>query len=301
LRLFWSATVRDDAERRERRTSMAEGSTVAASCVVDDTPEIWSSIVPWLASAIELGRIPPSRIYLHHACALRPPIEALCRKLGVNSRKVEPFDPRYPHTNKTRRCATDFGDVKHVVLTDVDVVFADQPRFEAIRMPVAAKFVDLQNPPVNVLRSVFAMASVQCPEICMNTYVNAKNENAQFETLSGNFNGGMYVIDGTVLGRIAVDWAYWAHWLIARIDLLGVWDLHVDRVAFCLAVNRLRLPLGVLGDVWKFPLQLIAVPEEIEPVILQHHALLVDRQQLRQASAPQAREAIARVKSAIVS
>ncbi len=67
---------------------MIDGSDVAWSCVVDDTPEIWSSIVPWLATAIELARIVPSQIHVHHVCALRPEIAEFCRTRLADSVQV---------------------------------------------------------------------------------------------------------------------------------------------------------------------------------------------------------------------
>ena len=121
---------------------MIDRSDVAWSCLVDDTPEIWSSIVPWLATAIELARIEPSRIHVHHVCPLRPRLEELCHRLKINTRKTETFDLRFPHTNKIRQCATAFTDAKYVILTDVDVVFAGRPPLDKIRTPVAGKLVD---------------------------------------------------------------------------------------------------------------------------------------------------------------
>ena len=111
------------------------GSDVAWSCVVDDTPEIWSSIVPWLATAIGLAGIKPALIHIHHVCSLRREVADLCRELEVNTHAIEPFDPRYPHTNKIRQCTTDFMGVRRVVLTDVDVAFAKPLRSARSRLP----------------------------------------------------------------------------------------------------------------------------------------------------------------------
>lgn len=66
---------------------------ICLSCVLDDAPRIWSSFLPWLATAIELARIPPSRILVHHACPLREDIAELCTRMGLVTRAVEPFDP----------------------------------------------------------------------------------------------------------------------------------------------------------------------------------------------------------------
>jgi hypothetical protein len=280
---------------------MIDRSNVAWSCVIDDTPEIWSSIVPWLATAIELARIDPSQIHVHHVCVLRPEIEELCHTLRVNTHKIERFDPQYPHTNKIQQCTTAFTDARHVVLTDVDVVFACLPPLDEIQTPVAGKLVDLPNPPMEILREVFSASGVPFPRTCTNAYVDSENTRVEFETLLGNHNGGLLLIDREHLARIGHAWAYWARWLIAHIDLLDRWAIHVDQVSFCLAVNNLRMAIGLLEDAWNFPLHRNAAPSDIEPFILHHHAVFDNQLRLKQVSVPRAREAITRVNGAIES
>ena len=52
-------------------------SDTAYSCVVDDTPEIWASMVPWIASAIALAQIDPRQLHVHHVCELKPEVAEL--------------------------------------------------------------------------------------------------------------------------------------------------------------------------------------------------------------------------------
>lgn len=278
---------------------MINGTDVAWSCVIDDTPEIWASIVPWLVTAIELARISPSHIHIHHVCALKPDIAKLCRSLAVNTHKIEPFDPRYPHVNKIQQCATAFTGASKVVLTDVDIVFAGKPPLEKINSSVAGKLVDQPNPPMEILRKVFTASGVGLPITCMNAYIDSKNERVLFETFLGNFNGGVYVIDRKIMDQIGRTWAYWARWLIARIDLLDRWTLHVDQVSFCMAVSELGVAAGQLDESWNFPLHLNVDSGGIEPFILHHHAMFDDQHLLRHPSLSRASQAIARVNSVI--
>jgi hypothetical protein len=280
---------------------MVDESNVAWSCVVDDTPEIWASLIPWLATATELAGIEPSQIHIHHVCTLRPAVAELCRKLNVNMHKIEPFDARYPHTNKIQQCTTAFNGAGRVVLTDVDVVFAGPPPFAEIRKPVAGKLVDLPNPPMRILRKVFSASGVPCPKICTNAYLDSDNARVEFETFRGNHNGGLLVIDRDHVERIGQAWAYWARWLIAHVDLLDRWARHADQVSFCLAVNQLRMAVDQLDDAWNFPLHVGTAAGGIAPFILHHHALLDDRLRLKPAAVPGAREAITRVNSVIES
>ena len=273
--------------------------TVALSCVLDDTPAIWSSFIPWLGSAIELANFCGPRVYVHHVCSLPPGIADLCHATGVNTRAVERFDPDRPHANKIRQCLTDFGEAGTIILTDVDVVFAGPLPLDQVQAPVAGKVVDEPNPPVDVLRKVFAACGVKVPDVCREVYWTPENPCTGFETLRGNFNGGLYVIDTSYLESLGQRWSYWAGWLIDNPDLLESWQKHLDQVSFCLAAAELEVPLHLLEPPWNFPLHLNVVPGDDEPRLLHHHALLDNNLRLRPTKIPQAQAAVKRVNAAL--
>jgi hypothetical protein len=272
---------------------------VAWSCVVDDTPQIWSSITPWLATAIELAGIDPPRIHVHHACDLRPEIAALCASLGVRTIAVAPFDARSPHCNKIRQCESDFADADRVVLTDVDIAFASRPPLEQIKGAVAGKMVDCPNPPIEVLDRVFVEAGLCRPKACSGVFWRSGQGWTGFESLLGNFNGGLYVVDAVRLSALGARWAYWARWLMERLPLLGRWRVHADQVSFCLALAESGLETDVLADTWNFPVHLPAPPDEGEPIVLHHHGRLDAHLRLEPVAEPRARPAIERVNRAI--
>jgi SAM-dependent methyltransferase len=272
---------------------------VAWSCVVDDTPQIWSSITPWLATAIELAGIDPARIHVHHACDLRPEIAALCASLGVRTIAVAPFDARSPHCNKIRQCVSDFADADRVVLTDVDIAFASRPPLEQIKGAVAGKMVDCPNPPIEVLDRVFVEAGLCRPKACSGVFWRSGQGWTGFESLLGNFNGGLYVVDAVRLSALGARWAYWARWLMERLPLLGRWRVHADQVSFCLALAESGLETDVLADTWNFPVHLPAPPGEGEPIVLHHHGRLDAHLRLEPVAEPRARPAIERVNRAI--
>lgn len=280
---------------------MIDRSSVAWSCVVDDTPAIWASLVPWIATAIDVAGIAPSRLYVHHVCPLRPEIAALCRRLAINTRVVEAFDRRFPHTNKIRQLATTFGDAGRVVLTDVDIAFASPPPLDELRTPVAGKVVDLPNPSIDLLRRILAVAGVPTPAIWTNAFVDVGGVQVEFETFAGNCNGGVLVIDREQLAPIGRAWTQWARWLIDRSELLDRWAVHVDQVSFCLAVNVLGLEVGRLDDAWNYPLGVRPASDGVPPLLLHHHANLEGGLLLEQGQATPARHAIARVNAAVAS
>ena len=271
---------------------------IALSCLVDDTPGIWNSIVPWLATALGLARIMPSNLHIHHVCALRPEIAQLCGRLGVRTHAVNSFDPRNLYANKIMQGSTQYGQVKSVVLTDVDIVFTDTPPFSQLHGVVAGKAVDMPNPPLEVLQEVFAAANIPFVGICTSLYVE-DGKAVAFETLLGNFNGGMYVIPFNVIAPLAGRWAHWTRWLIDRGSLLGQWEKHADQVGFCLAVNELRLPMRLLDHRWNYPAHIGQSAPHAPPWILHHHARIDQDGALLPIDGPGLQECVETVNGAI--
>lgn len=247
-----------------------ERSDIALSCLVDDTPSIWRSIIPWLATATELAKIQPAYIHIHHVCDLNPTLARLCQDLGVNTHSVSRFDARNVYSNKIIQGETRFGNANSVVLTDVDVVFTGVPPFQDMQGFVAGKLVDMENPPLQVLKKVFFKAGVSIMGVASNEY-GVDNSNKIFETIIGNFNGGVYFIPNCELVRLSQRWGVWARWLLERIEILERWGKHLDQISFCIAVNELKIPLRILNNSWNFPCHLKTSPLTVEPWILHHH------------------------------
>lgn len=275
-------------------------SRIAYSCVLDDTPAIWSAFVPWLASALGPGGIDARDIVVHHAAPLRPDIAELCTRYGLRTIAVEPFDARSPHCNKLRQVATDFGDAQRVVLMDVDTAFASRLPIEQLHAPVAGKLVDAANPPLHILQNIFGAAGVRSPFIRTNALRDAEGREASFETFLGNFNGGLYIVDAAVLrDTLGPRWVHWAHWLLERLDLLETWRVHVDQVAFCLALAEAGIDAETLDGAWNYPTHLRIAHDGAPPLLLHHHGQLDAHMRLDARLAPEAAVQIARVNVAI--
>lgn len=248
-----------------------------------------------MRTAIDVAGIDPDLLFVHHVCPLPEPIAEACRDLNVQTQRVDPFDPRFPHTNKIQQCMTDYGDVDFVVLTDVDIVFAGRAPLEDLGHAVCGKLVDLPNPRIDILRNIFTTAGLPFPEECEAHYWDERGERVTFPTFIGNFNGGMYAIDAAVLSKLGDAWAKWSRWLIERIELVEQWRHHLDQISFCMAVNALGLPQGVLDDAWNFPLHLGADREGREPFLLHHHVNFSEGFHLPPAPVSRADHAVKRV------
>jgi hypothetical protein len=230
---------------------------------------------------------------------LRDEVAALCEALEIRTCAIEAFDPRSPHSNKIRALLEwQSGAPGRVVFTDVDVVFSCPLPLEHIHSSAAGKLVDQPNPPLNVLWAVFAEAGIAPPAEVPAAGIR-RGAPFAFETLPGNFNGGLYIVAAACVDPLGKRWAYWARWLLDRLDLLERWRVHVDQVSFCLAVNELGVPLQTLGAEWNYPAHHLDTPVSIEPYIVHHHARLTRENLVEPTGAPNAAQAIARVNACL--
>lgn len=236
---------------------------------------------------------------IHHVCPLRDEVAAVCDALEIPTCAIEPFDTRSPHSNKIRALQEwQPGGPGRVVLTDVDIVFSSPLPLERIHSAVAGKLVDQPNPPLNVLWAVFTEAAIAPPAPVAATGIR-RGEPFAFETLPGNFNGGLVVVETACVDALGKRWAYWARWLLDRLELLERWRVHVDQVSFCLAVNELGIPLQTLGTEWNYPAHHPDTPVSIEPYIVHHHARLTRERLVEPTGAPNAVQAIGRVNACL--
>lgn len=256
-------------------------------------------MIAWVATLFGLGGARGAQVHVHHVCALPRELAAVLRSLGVQTHAVEPFSPHLPHTNKIRQWTTPFPAASRVVLTDVDLAFVEPLPIASIGAAVAGKPVDRPNPPLPVLRRIFEHAARPVPDVIRCRYRDAAGQLFVYETLSGNFNGGLYIIDAACLRPIGEAWSRWARWLIERIHLLERWNVHVDQVAFCLAVNEVGPDVELLTDRWNFPLHLPCVDREVVPYVLHHHAAFDADAYLRPGALAHAPEPVSRVNAVI--
>ena len=92
-------------------------------------------------------------------------------------------------------------------------------------------------------------------------------------TLAGNNNGGLYLIPGPLLSRVASAWAHWAGWLLDRAELLGEWTVHVDQVAMALGLAAEGVGSVPLDVRWNTPSHdLTRIPAGAPvPAIIHYH------------------------------
>jgi len=229
------------------------------SCVVDDDPRFHLEALRWYATLTGLAGVDAGDLVVHAVGNSVSDALDVLRARGVSVRDIEKFDERSPHCNKIAGALALAGalDGVPVVLTDADIVFCDDPRTVVVTSGgVALKPVDLPNPPLGILRDVFAAAGVAEPPI--ETLDFAKGE-----TMRGNGNGGVYVVTAGTLGDLASGWASWARWLLNRRDLLGEFQIFVDQVAMALALADGGIPVDRLEARWNTPThEVVGIPPD---------------------------------------
>jgi hypothetical protein len=165
-------------------------------------------------------------------------------------RRVDPFDSRSPHCNKIAgalRLAEDSIDGL-AILCDTDVAVLEDPRgIDLLPDAVAGKVVDAPLPPLGVLLDVFAAAGLTAPPTVPLPW------GPDQRTVAGNNNGGLYLVPGSLLSRVATAWAHWARWLLDRTELLEEWSVHVDQVAMALALTAEGVTSVPLDVRWNTP------------------------------------------------
>jgi 2-polyprenyl-3-methyl-5-hydroxy-6-metoxy-1,4-benzoquinol methylase len=272
------STTSESANQRQSSLIPLPGSgadlreSLAYSCVLDQGPFFAAQCFIWLNCLLEIQAAPPENVFIHHTGLGRTDFAAWLKSRRVNLVEIKPYDPRSPHCNKVQQLRT-FAQTKfdRVVLMDCDIAWvghAPLPR----GAPVAGKSVDLPNPPEVILAAIFHEAGLGVPGWVPVSI--PKGPGAQ-QTDRNNFNGGVYVLAGTVIPQLDAAWRRWADWCLDHRQLFGDYSIHVDQVSFALAVRHLGLASDILPIEWNYPVHLPAAQlPDVTPQIIHYHRQL---------------------------
>jgi 2-polyprenyl-3-methyl-5-hydroxy-6-metoxy-1,4-benzoquinol methylase len=257
------------------RVATAEG---IFTCVVDEHPRFHLDALRWFASLTEVAGVAPSDLVVHVIGEDDSDVLNFLRNAGAVVRGVDRFDARSPHCNKISgalRLAQEPLDGL-VVLCDTDIAVMEDPRrLDVAPGAMAAKVVDAPVPPLEVLQRVFTASGLPTPATIALPWGPGDH------TLSGNSNGGLYLVPGPLLGRVANAWAEWAGWLLNRIELLEDWRVHVDQVAMALATAAEGIVNEPLAVQWNTPTHdPTRIPDDPPVPYVVHYHQQVDRRGL---------------------
>ncbi len=223
------------------------------ACVVDADERFHREALRWWATLRHVVEVDAHDVVVEAVGGCTSDVLEYLRQCGVSIIDVERFDTRSPHCNKISG-ALRLGALDRVqgtvVLTDTDVVVLEDPRPLLVdTSAVASRIVGGPFPPLDVLERLFEAAHVAMPQLVpLERYPGEM-------TVAGNGNGGLYLVAGEKLSRMAESWARWALWLLDHRGLMGEGSVHVDQTAMALALAEGGLRPQLLDLRWNFPSQ----------------------------------------------
>ncbi len=135
--------------------------------------------------------------------------------------------------------------------------------------PIAAKIVDMTNPPEPVLDRIFQEAALGDPDWFEVGFPDGPERS---RTDRNNCNGGLYILDGSVIARLSPAWCRWARWCLDRPELLGAYANHADQISLALALRELGVSVEHLPVEWNYPTHLSPdLLPDVKPHNLHYH------------------------------
>ncbi len=279
-------------------SSETKGGTGLFSCVLDEHPRFHLDALRWFACLTEVAGVHPDDLVAHVVGDPQSDVLDFLKGHGVAVVEVAPFDKRSPHCNKISGALRLAEENRNgtVVLCDTDLAVLEDPR--TIELPegsIGAKPVDAPVPPLPILGEVFAEAGLPAPRTIELAW------GSDDLTLSGNNNGGLYLVPGSLLPGLATAWAQWARWLLDRIALLGQWRIYIDQVAMALALRAEGIDSTALAVRWNTPTHDASRirADAAEPAIIHYHQEVDRAGLLKDTSSPSINKGIAKANEAI--
>lgn len=130
------------------------------------------------------------------------------------------------------------SDAEQFIFLDTDMICLENFGSWLPRQAVAGKVVDLDNPPLDLLDSIFEQVGFE------NRPPVVPVDSGDAMTYLGNCNGGLYSVSAQFAEQLFTAWKRHALNLIANIQSLreAGRENHVDQIAFCLAMHETKLP-----------------------------------------------------------
>lgn len=240
--------------------------------MTDDDPTIAAQCYIWLNCLLRLHALPAANIFVHAPVGYESELLRWAAAVGINVVPIVPFDPRSPHCNKICQLETfERGPFKRVVLMDCDTAWVgpmELPRTGS-SATILAKLVDHPNPPEAPLAKLFHAARLGEPDW---VEVGPSLAGGHRQTDRNNCNGGVYILDQSVLRDLRPRWRRWALWCLDQGEILGKHLRNSDQLGFALALREMGSAVTPLSIEWNYPTHLPrAELPDVEPRILHYH------------------------------
>jgi hypothetical protein len=211
---------------------------IAVSFIIDAEPVFAYTGWNLVHSILKHTSLAPSDIHVQCTPEVADRVLLRFKGLGCQTHRLARFgDGRYCNKLAQWENLRD-QNIDHVVFLDTDMICIGD--FTAFLPPyaVAGKVVDLPNPELALLDHLFERAGFadRPPTIQV--------EASEGTTYQGNCNGGFYSVPSQFADTLFDAWRKRAEQLLADIEPLRAVgkQMHVDQIAFCMALHETALP-----------------------------------------------------------
>lgn len=229
------------------------------SAFLDTPARFFLQAQNWLASLRQLGIENQLDIILHLAPDVPAQVEDRLFQMGARTVRVEPaLMGINKFCNKLSQLESGvLAGYDKIILSDLDTFFLHNPLEFSDFTRVAGKPVDIANPPLAIFNQILAEAGLTCDYSTVPTLAGADAVVA-----SCNFNGGLYLIPGSMADPVRQSWRKWAEFCAARGDILGGYLDNCDQIGFAMTLLEAQLPFENLDVFHNFPTHLSGLTQQ---------------------------------------
>lgn len=206
-------------------------------CVIDNKPRFYVELVLWAICAKR--QLPSDRFQIVVYFVNTAPHDLVdwVKAQEIEVRHVGSAIAGSDHCNKIAPFL-DARGTECTIVCDADLFFVGDPACLLTSSRFRAPPNNHCNPPPRIFQAILAASGLgraYRPGVAL-----YKDASGLRETHINNISGGFVAAPGHRSQEFAQLWMKWARWLIEHRDLMERWAIHVDQVAFALAMEELQ-------------------------------------------------------------
>jgi ABC-type polysaccharide/polyol phosphate transport system ATPase subunit len=206
-------------------------------CVVDENPRLHVELVLWVICVKRHLPLDRYRVIVYHVGNFPRDVANWLEAQGIEVRRIATAVVEgSPHCNKIAPLF-DPHETDYIIVCDTDLYFVDNPAVFLVSDRFRAPPNNHCNPPSPVFKAILTKSGLgrgDRPGIAL-----FKGQDGLRETNINNISGGFIAVPERRREIFSSLWRKWARWLVQNRALLGAWAVHVDQVAFALAMEEL--------------------------------------------------------------
>jgi hypothetical protein len=238
---------------------------------MDQDPRFAQQARVWAASLLTYGGQEADSLVVHSVGECDSEYREIFDDWGIDTRVVQRFDARHPHSNKLTQLESEaLHSADYVALFDCDTAFCQDISPWIVGNSIRARVASSPGLPPRRWQKVFQMAGLKLPAARVKAALQDE------ETLP-SYCSGCYIIPQSIYQKLREAWPRWDRWLLDRPGLIKPFGVFADQISFAMSCEELGLSVDHFpvelnldtkylprGSHWK---------EEIHPLVLHYHRL----------------------------